>query len=95
MAEDKTKPVSVHPGRINVDDAREIRYWTKKCGCTEDQLVCAVDPTATKYPAGSNRKNLKGARKAISIFEIGPVSVGSVKSSRPPGFRTRPHSPRI
>jgi uncharacterized protein DUF3606 len=59
MAEYKTKPVPADPGRIDMSDAREIRYWTEKFGCTKEHLVSAVGsvgPIATKVQAFLKRK---------------------------------------
>ena len=59
MAEDKRKPVPADAGRINIGDAREIFYWTKKFGCTKEQLVPAVGSVgqvATKVQAYLKRK---------------------------------------
>lgn len=59
MAEDQTKPVPADAGRINMSEAREIRYWTEKFGCTKEQLVSAVGsvgPIATKVQAFLRRK---------------------------------------
>jgi hypothetical protein len=59
MADDKTKPVPADAGRINMGDAREIRYWMEKLGCTKEQLVNAVGsvgPTATKVQTYLKRK---------------------------------------
>ena len=59
MAEEKTKPVPADPGRIDMGEAREIRYWTEKFGCTKEQLVSAVGsvgPAATKVQAYLKRK---------------------------------------
>jgi Protein of unknown function (DUF3606) len=27
---------------INIHDAHSVEYWTKKCGCTREELVAAV-----------------------------------------------------
>jgi len=59
MAEEKTSRVPADPSRINMGDAREIRYWTEKLGCSKEQLVSAVGsvgPTATKVQAFLKRK---------------------------------------
>ena len=59
MADDKTKPVPADPGRINMSDDREIRFWTEKFGCTKAELVSAVGsvgPIATKVEAFLKRK---------------------------------------
>ncbi|MFS8084643.1 MAG: DUF3606 domain-containing protein [Acidobacteriota bacterium] len=59
MADDNKKPVPADPGRINMSDDREIRYWTEKFGCTKEQLVSAVGsvgPIAAKVQAHLKRK---------------------------------------
>ena len=59
MADDNTKPVPADPGRINMSDDREIRYWTAKFGCTKAELVSAVGsvgPIATKVQAHLKRR---------------------------------------
>lgn len=59
MADDKTKRAPADPGRINMSEDQEIRYWTEKLGCTKAQLVSAVGsvgPVATKVEAYLKRK---------------------------------------
>ena len=59
MADDKAKRVPADPGRINMSEDQEIRYWTEKLGCTKAQLVSAVGsagPIATKVEAYLKRK---------------------------------------
>ena len=59
MADEKAKPVPADPGRINMSDDREIRYWTEKLGCTKAQLVSAVGsvgPVATKVQSFLKRR---------------------------------------
>ena len=36
------KPVPQDEQRVNIFDDAEVRYWTKKFGCTEAQLKAAV-----------------------------------------------------
>jgi hypothetical protein len=33
--------------RINVDEPHEVRYWTQRLGCTEDELRKAVARAGT------------------------------------------------
>lgn len=59
MAENKTTPVPADAGRINMSEAREIRYWMEKFGCTKEQLVSAVGsvgPAPAKVQAFLKRK---------------------------------------
>lgn len=59
MADDKTKPVPADPGRIDMSEDREIRYWTAKFGCTKAELVSAVGsvgPNAAKVETYLRRK---------------------------------------
>ncbi len=59
MAEEKTNPVPADAGRINMGEAREIRYWMEKFGCTKERLVSAVGsvgPSAAKVQAYLKRK---------------------------------------
>jgi Protein of unknown function (DUF3606) len=59
MADDNTKRAPADPGRVNMSDDREIRYWTAKFGCTKAQLVSAVGsvgPIATKVQAFLKRR---------------------------------------
>jgi hypothetical protein len=36
MADDKTKTRPQDAQRVNVHERYEVRYWTKKFGCTEE-----------------------------------------------------------
>jgi hypothetical protein len=42
MADDKSNTRSQDSGRINIHEDCEVRYWTKKFGCTKDQFEAAV-----------------------------------------------------
>jgi hypothetical protein len=42
MADDKSKTRPQDALRVNVHEAYEVEYWTKKFGCTADQLRAAV-----------------------------------------------------
>ena len=42
MADDKTKRGPQDASRINVHEEYEVRYWTEKFGCTEEELKTAV-----------------------------------------------------
>lgn len=42
MADDKTKTAPQDAARINVHEDYELRYWSTKFGCTEEQLKAAV-----------------------------------------------------
>jgi Protein of unknown function (DUF3606) len=41
LAEENTSPPE-EASRINIHDAQEVEYWTKKCGCTREELEAAV-----------------------------------------------------
>jgi len=59
MADSNAKTIPADPGRINMSDADEIRYWTAKFGCTKAELVTAVGtvgPIATKVQTYLRRK---------------------------------------
>jgi len=43
MADDKTKTRPQDAQRVNVNEAYEVQYWTKKFGCTPAQLKAAVN----------------------------------------------------
>ena len=42
MADDKTKTGTADDVRINVNEAYEVQYWSKKFGVTPDELRAAV-----------------------------------------------------
>lgn len=42
MADDPTKKGPADRERINVHEPYEVEYWSKKFGCTPDQLRAAV-----------------------------------------------------
>ena len=42
MADDKSKKGPQDRSKINLNEDYEVRYWTKKLGCTTAQLRAAV-----------------------------------------------------
>lgn len=42
MADDKKNTGPADDKRINIHEAYEVAYWTKKFGCTKEQLAAAV-----------------------------------------------------
>jgi len=42
MSDDKSNRGPQDASRINVNEDYEVRYWTKKFGCTAEQLRAAV-----------------------------------------------------
>jgi hypothetical protein len=42
MADDLSKRGGGDRSRVNVNEPHEVRYWTQKFGCTEDELRAAV-----------------------------------------------------
>lgn len=42
MADDLSKRGTPDRSRVNVNEPHEVRYWTEKFGCTEEQLRAAV-----------------------------------------------------
>jgi len=42
MSDDKNKTGGPDRSRINVHEAYEVEYWTKKFGCSADELKAAV-----------------------------------------------------
>lgn len=47
MADDKTKTQPQDAKRVNVNEPYELRDWSKKFGCTEEQLRNAVKNVGT------------------------------------------------
>jgi len=47
MAHDKTEPGLLDPSHVNITDGREVRYWCKAFGCTEQELRRAVNAVGT------------------------------------------------
>ena len=43
--------------RVNVNEPWEVRYWCKEFGCTEEQLLQAVQDVGTS--AGDVRRKIK------------------------------------
>jgi hypothetical protein len=58
MADDLTQRGAADRSRINVNETHEVRYWTKKFGCTEEQLRAAVK--AVGVMADKVQQHLKG-----------------------------------
>jgi hypothetical protein len=44
--DDKTKTRPQDSSRVNVHEDYEVEYWTKKFGCTKQQLQAAVGVSA-------------------------------------------------
>ena len=42
MSDDLTNRGPADRARVNVNEAHEVRYWTKEFGCTEAELRAAV-----------------------------------------------------
>jgi Protein of unknown function (DUF3606) len=42
MSDDKSNRGPQDASRVNVNEDYEVRYWTKKFGCTAEQLRAAV-----------------------------------------------------
>ena len=42
MSDDKSKRGEADRSRINVDETYEVEYWSKKFGCSAEQLKNAV-----------------------------------------------------
>ncbi len=42
MSDDKSIRGPADAKRVNIHEDYEVRYWTKKFGCTKEQLVAAV-----------------------------------------------------
>jgi len=58
MADDKTKTRPQDAKRINVNEQYELRDWSKKFGCTPEQLKKAVQKVGTS--ADKVEQELKG-----------------------------------
>jgi hypothetical protein len=42
MADDMSKRGAADRARVNINEPHEVQYWTRKFGCTEDELRDAV-----------------------------------------------------
>ena len=42
MSDDKSKTAPQDASRVNVNEEYEVQYWTKKFGCSAEQLKKAV-----------------------------------------------------
>lgn len=42
MADDKSERGPADRDRVNIHEDYEVRYWTKKFGCTKDELAACV-----------------------------------------------------
>jgi hypothetical protein len=51
MADDKTKIRPQDSSRINIHEDYEVQYWTKKFGCTKEQLEAAVKKVGVSVSA--------------------------------------------
>lgn len=49
--DDKTKTRPQDSSRINMNEDYEVAYWTKKFGCTKQQLQSAVDKVGVSAKA--------------------------------------------
>ena len=58
MSDDLHKRRPQDASKVNVHEAWELEYWTKKFNCTKAQLVAAVD--AVGVGAHAVEKHLKG-----------------------------------
>ena len=47
MADDKSKTRPQDSSKVNVHEDYEVQYWTKKFGCTPQQLKDAVKKVGT------------------------------------------------
>jgi Protein of unknown function (DUF3606) len=47
MADDKSKTRPQDSSKVNVNEDYEVQYWTKKFGCTPQQLKDAVKKVGT------------------------------------------------
>ena len=57
MADDKSKTRPQDSSKVNVHEDYEVQYWTKKFGCTPQQLKDAVKKVGTG--AAAVEKELK------------------------------------
>jgi hypothetical protein len=57
MSDDKNKQGQADRSRINVQERYEVEYWTKKFGCSADELKAAVQK------AGVMAKDVEAALK--------------------------------
>ena len=51
MIDDKTRKAPQDAARVNVNERHEVRYWTKRFGCTEEQLRSAVSKVGVSAKA--------------------------------------------
>jgi hypothetical protein len=51
MADDKTATRPQDSSRINMNEDYEVRYWTRKFGCTKTQLKVAVEKVGVSATA--------------------------------------------
>lgn len=58
MTDDLTKRRPQDASKVNIHEEWEVKYWTKKFGCTKAQLVTAVK--AVGVSAAAVEKHLKG-----------------------------------
>ena len=58
MADDKSKHGPQDALRVNVHEDYEVRYWTKKFGCTAEELKASVKKVGVM--AADVEKELKG-----------------------------------
>jgi hypothetical protein len=59
MSDDKTKAGSPDRKRINIHESYELRDWSKKFGCTEEELKQAVSEVGTSAQAVEDRLKSK------------------------------------
>jgi hypothetical protein len=51
MPDDKTKKFPQDASKVNIHEAYEVEYWTKKWGCTAQQLKDCVKKAGTSAVA--------------------------------------------
>jgi len=61
MSDDKTKSGGQDRKRINLSEDYEVRDWSKKFGCTPDELKAAVKAVGNE--ASAVEAYLKGKKK--------------------------------
>jgi hypothetical protein len=61
MSDDKSKTGSPDRNRINVNEDYELRDWSKKFGCTHEELKVAVKAVGTS--AKAVEEHLKSKKK--------------------------------
>ena len=81
--DEKPKPIPKYVQRVTVDDDLEVKYWTKKFGCTANQLRVAVKKVGVMVKSIEKELMESSPRGHQSISMPSPISSSSGTTENP------------